>query len=87
MAIQSFRCHDNFFHLCLDKGDIIDYPWNRHGFESYESNIHMLHQKYRCKNWNDIDKAINTIMETDVGAEIELDLKSENIDSIENEQK
>lgn len=24
MAIQSFRCHDNFFHLCLDKGDIID---------------------------------------------------------------
>ena len=23
MAIQSFRCHDNFFHLCLDKGDII----------------------------------------------------------------
>ena len=47
----------------------------------------MLHQKYRCKNWNDIDKAINTIMETDVGTEIELDLKSENIDSIENEQK
>lgn len=25
MAIQSFRCHDNFFHLCLDKGDIIEY--------------------------------------------------------------
>ena len=25
MAIQSFRCHDNFFHLCLDKGDIIQY--------------------------------------------------------------
>lgn len=25
MAIQSFRCHDNFFHLCLDKGDIITY--------------------------------------------------------------
>lgn len=24
MAIQSFRCHDNFFHLCLDKGDIIE---------------------------------------------------------------
>lgn len=23
MAIQSFRCHDNFFHVCLDKGDII----------------------------------------------------------------
>ena len=23
MAIQGFRCHDNFFHLCLDKGDII----------------------------------------------------------------
>lgn len=44
-------------------------------------------KKYRCKNWNDIDKAINIIMETDVGTEIELDLKSENIDSIENEQK
>ena len=24
MALQSFRCHDNFFHLCLDKGDIIE---------------------------------------------------------------
>lgn len=79
-------CVDNlvggYYHKIL-----FDYPWNRHGFESYESSIHMLHQKYRCKNWNDIDKAINTIMETDVGTEIELDLKSENIDSIENEQK
>ena len=28
MAIQSFRCHDNFFHLCLDKGDIIDIHGN-----------------------------------------------------------
>lgn len=58
---------DGYYHKIL-----FDYPWNRHGFESYESNIHALYQKYRCKNWNDIDKAINTIMETEIGIEIYL---------------
>ena len=53
---------DGYYHKIL-----FDYPWNRHGFESYESNIHALYQKYRCKNWNDIDKAISTIMETEIG--------------------
>ena len=47
----------------------------------------MLHQRYRCRNWNDIDKAINMIMKTDVGTEIELDLKPENIGNTENEQR
>lgn len=36
-------CVDNlvggYYHKIL-----FDYPWNRHGFESYESSIHMLHQ-------------------------------------------
>ena len=46
----------------------------------------MLHQRYRCRNWNDIDKAINMIMKTDVGTEIELDLKPENIGNTENDK-
>lgn len=79
-------CVDNlvggYYHKIL-----FDYPWNRYGFESYESIIHMLHQKYRCKNWNDIDEAINIIIKTDMGTEIKLDLKPENIESIESEQK
>ena len=58
---------DGYYHKIL-----FDYPWNRHGLELYESNIHALYQKYRCKNWNDIDKAINTIMETEIGIEIYL---------------
>ena len=57
---------DGYYHKIL-----FDYPWNRHGFESY-GNIHTLYQKYRCKNWNDIDKAINTIMKTEIGIEIYL---------------
>lgn len=35
---------DGYYHKIL-----FDYPWNRHGFESY-GNIHTLYQKYRCKN-------------------------------------
>lgn len=66
---------------------LFDYPWNRHGFESHEKNTHMLHQRYRCRNWNNIDEAINIIMKTDMGTEIELDLKPENIENTENEQK
>lgn len=79
-------CVDNlvggYYHKIL-----FDYPCNRLGFESYENNAHMLHQRYRCRNWNDIDKAINMIMKTDMGTEIELDLKPENIERIESEQK
>ena len=47
----------------------------------------MLHQRYRFMNLNDIDEAINIIMKTDMDTEIELDLKPENIENTENEQR
>ena len=39
MAIQGFRCHDNFFHLCLDKGDIIYNDGKDITMEMIKSNI------------------------------------------------
>lgn len=52
MAIQSFRCHDNFFHLCLDKGDIILYEEREKLYEEY---------RYLKKEYADLDKASQTI--------------------------
>ena len=53
MAIQSFRCHDNFFHLCLDKGDIIpdtDTYWVDNSLELFFENQEDVIARYLKEN-------------------------------------
>lgn len=64
MAIQSFRCHDNFFHLCLDKGDII---------EIYDSGE--LDRECNNIDWESIDDAQYSMINAAIDSGIDMNVR------------